>query len=111
MASAHITVSNTQAGVDPETPPPLRLTPAANPSYGQLYLMLDLDREGPGTVQVFDPQGRRVADLIKTSMGPGSHPLHWRGLDHSGRPTPSGVYLIRAEAAGRVLTARVVMVH
>ena len=85
------------------------LAPLSNPSRGQVFFDLGLDRDGTVSVQAFSAAGRRVANLIDAWMPAGRHTLHWRGLDGSGRPVAPGVYLFRAKAGGRVVTTRVVL--
>jgi flagellar hook assembly protein FlgD len=41
----------------------------------------------------------------------GDHGITWDGLDAEGRSVSAGTYFIRAESAGRVLSARVVRVR
>ena len=60
---------------------------------------------------VFDVAGRRVRTLARASLAAGRHPVTWDGRDDGGRVLGAGVYLVRANAGGRVLTQRVLRVR
>ncbi|MBI1798485.1 MAG: hypothetical protein HYR73_02235 [Candidatus Eisenbacteria bacterium] len=90
-------------------PPALALSaPAPNPSHGTARFTLDLPREGRVDVAIFDPQGRRVATLLRANLAPGRRELVWSGEDAAGRATWPGVYYLRAAATGAVVTRRLV---
>jgi flagellar hook assembly protein FlgD len=50
--------------------------------------------------RVYDLGGRQVAQLIEGTLAAGAHDLVWNGLDLSGRPAASGLYLLQVEAGG-----------
>ena len=109
VASTNIEV-NATVGVGPaDRPIHFGLAPLSNPSHGQAFIVLALDRDGPVKVQAFSPDGRRVADLLNAWIPAGKHTLHWRGLDRSGKPAPAGMYFLRAESQNRVVSTRVVL--
>jgi photosystem II stability/assembly factor-like uncharacterized protein len=93
-------------------PAPSRLSlsdPVPNPSRGELRLDLETDTAGAARVEVFDPQGRRVIELLDHRLEPGRHRLAWDGRDARGARVPAGIYYLRADLAGRAsLTRRVV---
>ena len=63
------------------------------------------------TVAVHDLAGRRVATLLEGAAAPGPTTLRWNGRDLEDRAAASGIYLVRAEIAGIVLTRRIVLVR
>lgn len=85
--------------------------PEPNPSSDGLTLRFGLSRPGPASVGVFDLAGRRVATLASGMMAEGPHVVRWDHRDLSGRMAPVGMYLIRLEAEGRVLTQRAIRVE
>lgn len=94
-------------GVDPPgAPPRLVLAAKPNPTYGAVELAFDLPVAGNVRVGVYDLAGRRVAMLADAWCGAGHHALRWDGRDASGRIAPSGIYVVRLEAGGDVVTAR-----
>ena len=112
VAFVEIEVDTTVTGVHPDrTPKSFRLTPLGTPSSGPIAFRLELDRDGPVSVRVYDAAGRRVADLAGGSMSAGVHPLSWAGADGSGQRVPAGVYFVRAISNSRVQIARFVVIH
>jgi hypothetical protein len=97
--------------VTPVNPAIFRLMPVSNPSSGQVFFTLELDRDAAVNVQIFGIAGRRVTGLLNAWVPAGSHPLHWTGLDRSGSRVPPGVYIVRAKAGARISTARVVLLR
>jgi photosystem II stability/assembly factor-like uncharacterized protein len=102
------------SGLPVVTPPPaipsvLALSaPFPNPSNAGARLSLDLPREGPVDVAIFDPQGRRVATLLHGDQAPGHRELAWSGEDASGRRAAPGVYYVRAATTSSVVSRRLV---
>jgi PKD repeat protein len=110
VASRNIEVKQS-TGVEPGIRPgAFALTAVGNPSHGQAFFALELDREGPVNIQAFNAAGRRIANLLDVSMPAGRHTLHWRGLDQSGRRVPAGVYIVRARSGDRVVSSRIVLI-
>jgi hypothetical protein len=113
VASANIQVTGT-AGVTP--PPPrrplaFRIAPTRNPAVSQLSFALDLVSDGTVRVELFSPNGRRIAELINAWMPAGAHKLLWQPLDQAGNRVPAGVYLVRAKSGERVAASRVVLLQ
>jgi choice-of-anchor B domain-containing protein len=100
--------------VDPVTvAPPVQLEAPrpnpANPARGGVTIGLRLESAGPVRVQVYDVTGRLVARLHEGPAPAGLLPVTWDGTDLRGRKAGSGVYWVRAEAAGEVLSRRLVL--
>jgi len=81
-------------------PPVLLEAPRPNPSSRATTVSLHLKKPGHATVAVYDVAGRRVAILFDGAAPAGPLTLEWNGRDSRGREAGSGVYWIRAEAAG-----------
>lgn len=101
--------------VSVETPPPTPSAPRAlleaprpNPSAGTASLTLRTNVAGPARVFVYDVAGRRVATLFDGMAPAGPLKLQWDGRNGSGEMASSGIYWIRAEAAGGSFTRRLV---
>ena len=114
MQSLNVASENIQVGavtgVGPaDLPLSFGLAPMNNPSHGQAFFSLELDRGGAVSIQAFDPAGQRVADLLDAWMPAGRHTLHWRALDRSGKRAPAGVYFVRARSGGRVAVTQLVL--
>jgi hypothetical protein len=89
---------------------PWLAAPTPNPSRGDTWLTLGLTRPGDVRLTIWDAAGRRVRSLLSGTAGAGAQRLRWDGRDDSGRRAPSGVYLVRMEAEGRVASARLVLI-
>lgn len=77
-----------------------------NPFRTSTTLTLEVPHAGPATVEVFDALGRRVAVLHEGALASGEHALRFDANGLAG-----GVYLVRAEAAGTVVTQHVVLLR
>ncbi|MFQ5601311.1 MAG: purple acid phosphatase family protein [Candidatus Krumholzibacteriia bacterium] len=60
---------------------------------------------------VYRPDGRWIANLTDRVYGPGTHRVVWSGLDHSGRPVSSGVYVARLQTEGRSETIKMMLLR
>jgi hypothetical protein len=87
------------------------LAVAPNPCNPRTTITFTVDAAGPATVRVFDARGRLVRRLHDGWLDIGAHGLTWPGDDESGRPVATGVYLVRAEAGGRLASTRVAVVR
>jgi len=111
VASVNIDVTGSTTAVPPEQRPlAFRIAPMENPSHGETSFALDLMRDGMVSVQLFSPDGRRVAELVHAWMPAGRHRLNWNAVDRSGQHIPAGIYLVRATSGERVALSRVALV-
>jgi hypothetical protein len=85
--------------------------PSPNPARGATTLRYTLSRAGHVRLAVFDAAGRRVAILRDGELPAGGHAESFTLRDESGRDLPSGLYLVRLEAEGRVLTRRLAAIR
>ena len=109
------TVSLTGEGVLPD--PGLRPAPAPvtlrgnfpNPFNPRTVIAFDLPLETAVNLRIYNIRGHLVQDLSAASLPAGPNEVAWDGQDHTGHPSPSGVYLYRLEAAGQTLTGRMTL--
>jgi hypothetical protein len=80
--------------------------PWPNPAAGPALIEFALPREGRVSLAVFDLSGRRVRTLLEGPAAAGEQTRTWDLRDDTGHASPSGLYFIRLEADGRVLTKR-----
>src|SRR6185503_20981095 len=78
-----------------------------NPFHASTRVRYALPRATRVRLEVFDLVGRRCRVLENGEMPAGRHDVAWNGRDQSGRRLAAGVYVIRMEADGRVLTRRI----
>jgi choice-of-anchor B domain-containing protein len=79
------------------------------PPAGAVTIDLRLRSAGPARVRVYDVTGRLVARLWDGTAPAGLLPVLWNGLDLAGRKAGSGVYWLRADAAGETFSRRLVL--
>jgi glucose/arabinose dehydrogenase len=80
-----------------------------NPFTAATRFEVRLDRATDLAVSVFSADGRLVTRLHGGPTPAGVLPLEWRPRSEAG--VPAGVYFVRAEAAGRVESGRVVLLR
>lgn len=92
--------------------PPLGgLRAIPNPTAGEVEILYGTERTGPATFKVFNARGVVVRRVALAAQAHGSHGIRWDGKDQSGHPVPSGIYVIRIEAADGVASGKVVVVR
>jgi hypothetical protein len=60
---------------------------------------------------IADAQGRRVALLVDGPQPAGHHVISWDARDAFGSPIGSGIYFVRLETGGKMLTRRLTLVR
>ena len=80
--------------------------PRPNPASRQAEIRFGLPRDTAVQLRVFDPAGRRVANLVDTSLASGYHQVVWDGTDDRGNPVGSGLFFIELRAGGERRTQR-----
>jgi hypothetical protein len=77
--------------------------PRPNPAHGAVTLVLDAGGDPRASLAVYDLRGRRIRHW---TPGAGPATITWDGTGGDGRPAAAGVYLLRLEAAGEVVTRK-----
>ncbi len=65
----------------------------------------------PVSVKVYNVRGAEVATLVRESLPPGPHTFLWNGLDRTGEPVVSGMYIFVLQAAGRSESKKALLVR
>lgn len=87
------------------------LTSSPNPFQKLSAVTFSLPAAGPVSLKLYDISGRLIRTLADGSMGAGRHVRVWdRGTNAGGSASP-GVYFMRLEASGRVLSRKAVIVR
>ncbi len=89
----------------------LLLTATPNPFNPQTRLRYALAQGGDVSLAVYDLAGRRVASLVDGPANAGVHEVVFDGRDDHRRDLPTGTYLCRFEAAGRVQVTKLMLVR
>lgn len=74
------------------------------PFQSQTKLTYFTQSPGPVRVSIYDIQGRHAITLVSRTLSAGWHSVCWKG--ESSSFLPSGIYLVRIESAGAVLSGR-----
>lgn len=86
-------------------------TNAPNPFATQTNLRFSLDRTSPVTIDVFDPNGRRVWNTHWSALTAGDHVVPFVADRRGRRALPNGVYLYRVTADGISETGKLTRVR
>ena len=76
-----------------------------NPFNPDTRIEFSLPAKTAVTIDVYDILGRKVLTLLDETIPAGKHAIVWHGLDDTGNPLPSGVYLYSLKA-GKYSQAR-----
>ena len=87
------------------------LAPSPNPFNPRVTLAFELPRSGEVDLKIYDLAGRFVRNVLSESRAAGRHQFVWDGVDESGRPVSSGVYLAVLVADGRRDTVKMALVR
>jgi hypothetical protein len=87
----------------------LRIRP--NPFNPRTTIQFVLPSTGHVLLAIYDLAGRLVRVLVEGEIPAGSHEAVWDGRDASGRAAPSGSYLARLVAGGKVEGVRLSLVR
>ena len=85
--------------------------PWPQPARGSARLSFSLAGPAELDLSVFDMRGRRVARLAAGPFGSGPQERRWDGRDERGREMPAGLYIVRLEVAGQVLTRKLLLLR
>jgi hypothetical protein len=80
-----------------------------NPFNPSTSIRFQLASEGSARLAVYNLKGQLVRVLSDGPRSRGSHTVTWDGLDASGNPVSSGVYLYRLQAGGKVQSRRMLL--
>jgi hypothetical protein len=89
------------------------LTPSLRAVPNPFNPATDIRFVAGGRVQlaVFNVAGQRVRALVDSTLTPGHHTARWDGMDDSGQPAASGIYIVRLVAGDATLATRVTLVR
>jgi hypothetical protein len=91
------------------SPQPLIAYP--NPFNPRVTLRLSLDRPSWAELIVYDLRGQRVSILWTGRLPEGESEFIWEGTDQRGEQVASGVYVVRAIAAGKEERCKLVLLR
>lgn len=80
-----------------------------NPLTSSATVHFNLGAPGRAQVAVFDPSGRRIRQLLDTTLPAGASSLNWDGRTDLGAASPAGVYFVRVELGGIVDSRKIIV--
>lgn len=80
---------------DRETAEDRRVLAYPNPFREQTEIKYPFAEGGPVSVDIFNSAGVRVATFTPGNAASGPNGVQWNGTDQSGRPVPTGLYLVK----------------
>lgn len=102
-------------GVPPEAPSlPTQFALSGarpNPCVRSTSIAFALPQAADVRLGVYDVRGRRVRELVATTVAPGRHTVDWTGADDDGRALANGIYFVRFDAGAYHAISRVVLLH
>lgn len=81
-----------------------------NPFNPQTTISYSIPKGSHVRLSIYDVQGRFVTDLVNEYREKGSYRKVWDGRNRNGVTVSSGVYFVRLESAGQVLSRKIVMI-
>jgi endonuclease/exonuclease/phosphatase family metal-dependent hydrolase len=83
--------------------------PRPNPVARETRFAFDLPHDAPVTLEVFDLNGRRVAEVVAGVLPAGHHEAPWRAVDARGGRLAAGLYFARFVTLGLAESRRLVL--
>ena len=62
-------------------------------------------------IQIFDTRGALVKTLVSQTLKPGPYRMSWNGVDNSGRPLSSGIYLLRVQSGNDRMNKKIHLIR
>ncbi len=85
------------------------LTSHPNPFNPRTTIEYAVPAAGAVTLAIYDPAGRLVHELVRSTLEAGRHTVTWDGRAASGAEVASGVYTLRLTAGGLTESRRLVL--
>ena len=88
---------------------PSMILSSSNPTSGTVELQYSLPSSGRVHVAVYDVLGRLVGTIEHSDKPRGIHVMSWDGRDNAGVSVASGVYFVRLQFKGEMVSKKVVI--
>ena len=82
-----------------------------NPFSRSTAITFRIPAESPVTLEIRDFSGRRVKQILNTTLLAGEHTVYWNARDETNRNVTPGIYLYRLQAGELAETKRMVIVR
>ncbi len=81
-----------------------------NPFNSSTVIKFNLQKADHVKIRILNIRGEQVRELVNNQLKAGEHTLHWRGMNDSGMPLPSGLYFIQLVSKQMMLEERVILI-
>jgi hypothetical protein len=82
-----------------------------NPFSGVTDIAFSLDKNDRVRLSVYDITGRLIRTLVDKPLEAGWHSESWDGLDTSGKPVASGIYIYLLKTTGKTISRKAVLMR
>lgn len=107
-----ITFLATAVEDDPGLPTQFRLAQNyPNPFNPSTVISYTLSENSAAALEIFNLLGEKVRTLVREQQPAGSYTVQWDGKNDAGEVAPSGIYLYRLQAGGRVETRKMLLLR
>ncbi|MDD3534912.1 MAG: FlgD immunoglobulin-like domain containing protein [Candidatus Cloacimonetes bacterium] len=108
--TVHFDSNTMDIGENVETPAPdgIALKAYPNPFVHTLELEIELAKNTEIKLDIYNLRGQKQKSFVAGSLARGKHSFRWDGRDAQGNKVPAGIYLCRAQIAGKVEVIKLV---
>ena len=82
-----------------------------NPLFERTVVRYHIENASQVCLEVYDPAGRVVAELVNEAQSAGMHAASWNGRDVDGERMPAGVYFARMQTEDRDQTLKLLVLR
>jgi hypothetical protein len=82
-----------------------------NPFNPSAVIEFELAKRGEVRLGIYDTAGRLLRVLVEGTRAAGPHEVVWNGTDNAGGAVASGVYFVRFESGGKVVSKKIVLLR
>lgn len=106
-----VSLTPTAVALDARAPGHARIAAAPNPMSGSGEIRFVIPEAGPVRLVLFDAAGRRVRTIVDGMLPAGAHFEPWDGRNDQGASLGTGIYFVRMESSGSVVTAKLAWIN
>ena len=96
--------------LDASVPSALRISMYPNPFRDKLSVDIQMPRAGKISASLYNIRGQHVRTLFDAVKSAGTHSLSMGSQDGNGAPLATGLYFLRVEYEGKILSRRVALI-
>ena len=82
-----------------------------NPFNSQVMIRYIVDSAENGTISIYNVLGQQIYVRKLERQEQGVHEFNWNSLNQAGNPVPTGLYFVRVQVGGTILTHKVLLIR